>query len=65
MSSERHPEPPVVRRCAWCTRVHVDGAWRDVVDVAPVADALETHTVCADCFPYAFPELCGGFGPVE
>lgn len=52
MNTERERRRKLSRRCAWCERFCVDGAWvagrRDADSV--LAHGLTiTHTICDDC----------------
>jgi hypothetical protein len=43
-------EKNVWRRCAWCGRFEIDGAWHELgAGEAPPDDAI-SHGICQDCF---------------
>ena len=50
MAQQLHERAAIARRCAWCLRFCVNGAWisgRRAADQA-MLDAT-THTICEDC----------------
>ena len=47
----------VIRICAWCNRINVDGTWREVDEVVDQLDLFShglvpslSHGICDDCF---------------